>query len=324
MHVERPVVVICGATAGVGRATAELFAACGHPVALIARSAAGLAEAEHALRAYGAGVLGISADVADADAVAQAAHRIEAELGSVGVWINAAMATVFAPIEHLTAEEIRRVTDVTYLGTVHGTLAALTLMRPRKQGIIVQVGSALAYRAIPLQSAYCAAKFAVRGFTDALRCELIHEGIGIKVSMVQLPAINTPQFVWARNKMEREAQPVPPVHDANVAARAIYSAAISPTRELWVGLSSVKAILGMAFIPGLLDRLLARSAWRGQLGPRKRSPDQADNLFQPVDGEHQRDGPFTRHARPAALVLSQTSVLATLMISAVVVLLLLL
>lgn len=306
-----PVVVICGASAGVGRASAHAFAAEGYAVGLLARSAEGLASAVEELQAYEVPTLAISVDVADAEAVAQAAQRCEAELGTIDVWVNSAMVTVFAPIEQLTPEEIRRVTEVTYLGAVHGTLAALDLMRPRNGGVIIQVGSALAYRAIPLQSAYCAAKFALRGFTDSLRCELIHQGSKVKVCMVQLPAINTPQFDWARNKLGQRVQPVPPIHDPGVAARAILSVASSPPRELWVGLPTLKAILGTQFFPGLLDRLLARRAWQGQLS--EGQPESTDdNLFHSVDGLHEVQGRFTRRSRGHALALSSARVTALL------------
>lgn len=317
-----PLVVICGASAGVGRATAHAYAAAGYAVGLLARSDEGLAGAVEELQAYGVPTLAISVDVADAAAVALAAQRCEAELGAIEVWINSAMVTVFAAIEQLTPEEIRRVTEVTYLGAVHGTLAALDLMRTRNRGVIIQVGSALAYRAIPLQSAYCGAKFALRGFTDSLRCELIHQGSKIKVCMVQLPAINTPQFDWARNKLGNRVQPVPPIHDPAVAARAILSVASAPPRELWVGLPTLKAIIGTQLFPGLLDWLLARRAWQGQL-----DEDQAqsadDNLFHPVAGLHEVRGRFTRGARGHALALSSTRVVALLAACAALLVLLL-
>jgi NAD(P)-dependent dehydrogenase (short-subunit alcohol dehydrogenase family) len=317
-----PLVVICGASAGVGRATAHAFAAAGYAVGLLARSDEGLAGAVEELQAYGVPTLAISVDVADAAAVAQAAQRCEAELGAIEVWINSAMVTVFAAIEQLTPEEIRRVTEVTYLGAVHGTLAALDLMRTRDRGVIIQVGSALAYRAIPLQSAYCGAKFALRGFTDSLRCELIHQGSKIKVCMVQLPAINTPQFDWARNKLGNRVQPVPPIHDPAVAARAILSVASAPPRELWVGLPTLKAIIGTQLFPGLLDWLLARRAWQGQLDEgQAQSAD--DNLFHPVAGLHEVRGRFTRGARGHALALSSTRVVALLAACAALLVLLL-
>lgn len=317
-----PVVVICGASAGVGRATAHAFAAAGYAVGLLARSDEGLAAATSELEAYATPTLAISADVADANALALAAQRFEAELGPIDVWVNSAMVTVFAAIEQLTPEEIRRVTEVTYLGAVHGTLAALPLMRARNRGVIIQVGSALAYRAIPLQSAYCAAKFALRGFTDSLRCELIHQRSEVKVCMVQLPAINTPQFDWARNKLGQRVQPVPPIHDPGVAARAILSVASAPPRELWVGLPTLKAIIGNQFFPGLLDRLLARRAWQGQLSEGQ-TDSAGDNLFHSVDGLHEVQGRFTRRSRGHALALSSARVTTLLGTCAVMLLLLL-
>ena len=213
--------VICGGTAGIGRATAHAFAQAGFRIAVIARGEEGLADTRAELEEKGTMTLAISADVADAEAVDKAAERIEAELGPIEIWVNAAMATVFGPVNKTSAAEYKRVTEVTYLGFVHGTLAALRYMESRNRGTIVQVGSALSYRAIPLQSAYCAAKFAIRGFTDSLRCELIHTNSRVRLTMVQLPAHNTPQFDWSRNKMQKRPQPVPPIHTPEVAARAI-------------------------------------------------------------------------------------------------------
>ncbi|HAV07074.1 SDR family oxidoreductase [Stutzerimonas stutzeri] len=299
-----PTAVICGATAGVGRASAEAFARAGYRVALIARGEQGLSDTQAQLEALGARVLAIAADVADAPALEAAATRVEAELGPIDVWVNAAMATVFGPFSALTPEEIRRVTEVTYLGSVHGTLTALRHMRPRNRGTIVQVGSALAYRAIPLQSAYCGAKFAIRGFIDSLRCELIHDKSAIRLTMVQLPAHNTPQFDWARNRMSRRAQPVPPIHTPDVAARAILRAARNAPRELWLGAASFKAILGTQLMPGLLDRMLARQAWDGQLTAEPAPSERPDNLFEPVEGLHRTDGRFTEQAVPRAVSLS--------------------
>ncbi|MGE4405023.1 SDR family oxidoreductase [Pseudomonas sp.] len=300
-------VVICGATAGVGRAAARGFAGAGYRVALIARGEQGLQETAAQLQAMGARVLAIPLDVADAAALDAAATRIETELGPIEIWVNAAMATVFAPASALSAEEIRRVTEVTYLGCVHGTLAALRCMRPRNRGTIVQVGSALAYRAIPLQSAYCGAKFAVRGFTDALRCELLHDASAIRLTMVQLPAHDTPQFDWARNKLGRRVQPVPPIHTPEVAARAILRAAREAPRELWVGSASLKAIIGTLLMPGLLDRLLARRAWDGQMSAEAEPDGRPDNLFQPVEGLHRVDGRFGERARQQALALDSST-----------------
>lgn len=302
-----PVAVVTGGTAGVGRATALAFARAGYRVAVLARGARGLAETLAALQAVpDCQALALAVDMADAGAVEQAATRIEAELGPIEVWVNSAMVTVFGPVDQLSAEEIRRVTEVTYLGTVHGTQAALRRMRPRNRGTLVQVGSALAYRAIPLQSAYCAAKFAIRGFTDALRCELRHDGSAIRVSMVQLPAHDTPQFDWARNKMARRPQPVPPIHSPEVAARAILRAARTAPRELWLGWPSLKAILGGMLAPGLADRLLARQAWDGQMTREAADPARPDNLFAPVERPASAGGRFGGRARDHATGVSET------------------
>ncbi|TBU73691.1 short-chain dehydrogenase [Pseudomonas daroniae] len=319
-----PVVVICGASAGVGRATAHAFAAAGYSIGLIARSDEGLALTVEELQSYDVAALAISVDVAEAEALALAAQRFETELGPIDVWINSAMVTVFAPVEQLTPGEIKRVTEVTYLGTVHGTLAALSFMRSRNRGVIIQVGSALAYRAIPLQSAYCGAKFAVRGFTDSLRCELIHQRSNINVCMVQLPAMNTPQFDWACNKLGKRVQPVPPIHDPYVAARAILSVVNAPPRELWLGMTTIKAIMGTLFFPGLLDRLLARRAWSGQMVDNTQPTPQAGNLFEPVNGLHEVRGRFTRNSRKRAWGLSSSRVIAVLAITAALLVLLIL
>ncbi|MCP9337061.1 SDR family oxidoreductase [Stutzerimonas xanthomarina] len=300
--------VICGGTAGVGRATAHAFAQAGFRVAVIARGEQGLTDTREELEAAGAKVLAISADVADAEAIDHAAERIEAELGPIEVWVNAAMATVFGPVNKTSAAEFKRVTEVTYLGFVHGTLAALRYMEARNRGTIVQVGSALSYRSIPLQSAYCAAKFAIRGFTDSLRCELIHTNSRVRLTMVQLPAHNTPQFDWSRNKMGKRPQPVPPIHTPEVAARAILRAATDAPRELWLGRASFQAIIGNMFMPGLLDRMMAKQAWSGQMTDEPASDEQPDNLFQPVDGLHRIDGRFGSHVKDKALALSAETV----------------
>jgi short-subunit dehydrogenase len=300
--------VICGGTAGVGRATAHAFARAGFRVAVIARGEQGLSDTREELEATGAKVLAISADVADAEAVDRAAERIEAELGPIEIWVNAAMATVFGPVNKISAAEFKRVTDVTYLGFVHGTLAALRHMETRNRGTIVQVGSALSYRAIPLQSAYCAAKFAIRGFTDSLRCELIHTNSRIRLTMVQLPAHNTPQFDWSRNKMNKRPQPVPPIHTPEVAARAILRAATDAPRELWLGRASFQAIIGNMFMPGLLDRMMAKQAWSGQMTDEPASDEQPDNLFQPVEGLHRIEGRFGKQMKDKALGLSSETV----------------
>ena len=292
------VVVITGAGAGVGRAAATEFARRGCDVALLSRDPARLDHAAAELRVFGVRALPIPTDVADAAAVDAAAERVEAELGPIDVWVNVAMATVFAPVHKLTAEEFQRGTAVTYLGQVHGTMAALRHMRPRGRGSIVSVGSALAHRSVPLQSIYCGAKFAIRGFLDSLRSELIHDKLRITISEVDLPAVNTPQFDWARNKMGRKAQPVPPIYQPEVPARAIVFAAFNPRRQVWVGFSTVKAILANRIAPSLVDRLLAgRAGYGAQITDIPSDPEAPGNLFEPVPGAYGAHGRFDGRAR---------------------------
>ena len=245
--------------------------------------------------------LAIPTDVADAERVEEAASRTEAELGPIDVWVNVAMATVFAPVSKLTAQEFERGTKVTYLGQVHGTMAALSRMRARNRGTIVNVGSALGYRSVPLQSIYCGAKFAVRGFTDALRSEIIHDRLNVHLTMVDLPALNTPQFEWALNKTGKRAQPVAPIFQPEVAARAIYFAATHKRREIWVGFPTVKAILANFIAPGLLDRYLAKAGYEGQLTDEPLPPDAPANLFEPVAGDYSAHGRFDSEAKSASL-----------------------
>jgi NAD(P)-dependent dehydrogenase (short-subunit alcohol dehydrogenase family) len=266
-------------------------------VALISRGAEGLEATAKEVQAEGGEALIVPADVADADALSKAAALVEGSLGHIDVWVNNAMATVFAPLSKVTPEEFRRVTEVTYLGTVNGTMAALERMRPRDRGVIVQVGSALAYRGIPLQSAYCAAKHAIRGFTESLRTELLHERSHVRMTMVQLPALNTPQFDWARSRMPRKAQPVPPIYQPEVAARAIVWAAQHPRREFQVGVSTVATILGQRFAPGLLDRYLGRAGFDSQQTDEPEDPHRPDNLFRPVEGDVGAHGRFDPRAR---------------------------
>ena len=277
------VVVITGASAGVGRATAQRFARDGAAIALVARGEAGLEGARQDVEAAGGRALVCTADVADPWAVDAAAARAEAELGSIDVWINCAMVTVFGEFEQLTMDEFRRVTEVTYLGYVHGTHAALQRMLPRDRGTIVQVGSALAYRAIPLQSAYCGAKHAIRGFTDSVRTELMHRGSRVWLTEVHMPALNTPQFEWCKNKMDHRSQPVPPIYQPEVAADAIHFAAHERRRELWVGASTAAVIAGNKLAPGVGDHYLARTGFDSQQydGPPPASA--RYNLWQPVD-----------------------------------------
>jgi short-subunit dehydrogenase len=286
------IVVITGAGAGVGRATATEFARNGCDVALLSRDKDRLERAASELRHFGVRALPIPTDVADADAVEAAAERVERELGPIDVWVNVAMATVFAPVSKLTAAEFQRGTAVTYLGQVHGTMAALKRMRPRNGGSIVNVGSALAYRSVPLQSIYCGAKFAIRGFTDSLRSELIHDKVDVTLTMVDLPAVNTPQFDWARNKMGWKAQPVPPIYQPEVAARAIYFGATHPRRQIWVGFPTLVAILANQIAPGLIDRYLAKAGYSGQLTDIPEPADAPDNLFEPVPGAYGAHGRF--------------------------------
>ena len=292
------IVAITGASAGVGRATAREFAAQGWDVAVIARNRARLDETAEEIRQLGRQALAVEADVADYALLQAAAVRIERELGPIDIWINNAMATIFAPVASIGPDEFRRATEVTYLGQVYGTMAALSVMRPRNHGTIVNIGSALAYRAIPLQSAYCGAKYAVRGFTDALRSELIHDGSAIKLVMPHLPAVNTPQFDWALNKMDRRPQPVPPIFQPEAIARSIYFAALHPERrEVWIGMPTIKAILANKIAPGLLDRYLAGAGYSGQLTEEPAPPDAPGNLFQTVDGAYAAHGRFDKEAR---------------------------
>ncbi|MBV9735798.1 MAG: SDR family oxidoreductase [Acidisphaera sp.] len=290
-------VVVTGSSAGVGRATAREFARRGYRVGLLARGAARLEDARRELEGLGASVCPVSADVADADAVEAAAARITGALGPIDVWVNNAMATIFAPVHDITPDEFRRATEVTYLGTVNGTMAALRRMRARNRGSIVNVGSALSYRAIPLQSAYCGAKYAIRGFTDSLRSELLHERLNVHLTMVHLAAMNTPQFDWARSKMVRRAQPVPPIYQPEVAARAIFFAATHRRREVWVGWPTVRAILANRVAPGLLDHYLAHAGYRGQLSDERQPADAPDNLFTTVDNHFGAHGHFDAQAR---------------------------
>jgi NAD(P)-dependent dehydrogenase (short-subunit alcohol dehydrogenase family) len=295
-----PVVVITGASAGVGRALSRAYAARGARIGLIARGRDGLDAARREAESLGSEAIVCVADVADAEQVEAAAQTIEQTFGAPDIWINNAMASVFSPVKQMTAEEFRRVTEVTYLGVVHGTLAALRRMLPRDHGSIVQVGSALAYRGIPLQSAYCAAKHAVQGFCDSLRAELLHDGSHVALTMVQLPALNTPQFDWVKSRLPNRAQPVPPIFQPEVAAHAIVWAADSGRREVWVGMPTVKAILGDKIAPGLLDRILARMGYDSQQTSEPEDPTRPDNLWAPIAGDHGAHGRFDSRAYPAS------------------------
>jgi len=286
------IVVVTGGSAGVGRATVEAFAQAGWNVGIIARNQQRLDATVAAVEQTGRRALAVSADVADAATVERAADTIERVLGPINVWVNNAMATVFGPVSSLDADEFQRGTQVTYLGQVHGTMAALKRMRQRNRGTVVNVGSALSYRAIPLQSVYCAAKYAVRGFTDALRSELMHDRSAVHLTMVHLPAMNTPQFDWALNKTRHRPQPVPPIFSPDVAARAILFAATHRRREVWVGASTVKAIVAGWFAPGLVDRYLAWTGYSGQMTDEPAPSHAAGNLHQPVAGNWAAKGRF--------------------------------
>ncbi|MEV4740653.1 SDR family oxidoreductase [Streptomyces sp. NPDC049555] len=290
------VVVVTGASGGVGRATARAFAARGADLALLARGHKGLEAAAAEVRRAGGAALPLTVDVADHRAVTAAADRIEEVFGAVDVWVNNAFTGLFAPFVEIEPEEFRRVTEVTYLGYVYATHAALSRMLPRDHGTIVQVGSALAYRGIPLQSAYCGAKHAIQGWNESLRCELLHQGSKVRTTMVQLPALNTPQFGWVLNRMSRRPRPVAPIYEPELAARAIVHAAEHPRRrEYWVGGSTVATLLANAVAPGLLDRYLARTGYDAQLTDDPSAPLDPVNLWHPVDDDSGRD--YGAHGR---------------------------
>ncbi|MDP8957538.1 MAG: SDR family oxidoreductase [Actinomycetota bacterium] len=289
-------VVITGASAGVGRATAVAFAAKGAKVALLGRGQDGLAAAANDVERVGGTALVVPVDVADAEAIDGAAAAAEQEFGSLDVWVNNAMTSVFAPFTEIAPHEFTRVTEVTYLGFVHGTRSALKRMVPADHGVIVQVGSALAYRGIPLQSAYCGAKHAVQGFTESVRCELLHSRSNVRICMVQLPALNTPQFDWVLSRLPNRPQPVPPIYQPEVAARAIVHAAEHPRREMWVGATTVATLLANKIAPGLLDRYLGRTGFSSQQTDEPDSRDRDFNLWDPVPGDHGAHGRFDDRA----------------------------
>jgi NAD(P)-dependent dehydrogenase (short-subunit alcohol dehydrogenase family) len=297
------VAVVTGATAGVGRATCRELARRGWSLGLLARGPERLVATAKEAGGSGVASVAVEADVADADEVEAAAARVERELGPIDIWVNNAMTSVFGPFLDVRPEDFRRVTEVTYLGYVHGTMAALRRMVPRDHGVVIQVGSALAYRGIPLQSAYCGAKHAIRGFTDSLRTELLHERSAVQLCTVHLPALNTPQFRWVRSLLDDEAQPVPPIYQPEVAANAIAWAAEHPRREMFVGYPTVATVLANRIAPGLLDRYLGRTGYRSQTVDRPRDRSRSDNLYAPVAGDPGARGVFDDRARDRSLSL---------------------
>jgi short-subunit dehydrogenase len=301
MSALRRVVAVTGASAGVGRAIVRAFARDGADVGLIARNAEALEAARSEVEAHGARAVICLADVADPDQVARAAERIEQTLGPIDVWVNNAMVTVVSPVSALAPAEIRRVTEVTYLGAVHGTLQALARMRSRNRGVIIQIGSALAYRAIPLQAPYCAAKFALRGFTDALRTELMHEGSRVRITMLQLPAVNTPQFDWCRTHMPRVPRPVAPIFQPELIARCVVRASHHPRREAAIGWPALKAIWGNKLLPALADWYLARKGYAAQMAGSGVPAERPDNLWHPVPGDAGAHGRFDAEARTRSI-----------------------
>jgi short-subunit dehydrogenase len=289
-------VVVTGASAGVGRAAARLFGKKGANVALVARGKDGLDAAKREIEAHGGKALVLPTDVANAEAVEAAAARTESELGNIDVWVNVAMASVFSPFSEMTADEFKRVTEVTYLGYVYGTMSALSRMLQRNRGTIVQVGSALAYRSIPLQSAYCGAKHAIVGFTDSIRCELAHTASKVHITAVHMPALNTPQFSWVKSRLPRKPQPVPPIFQPEVAAEAIVFAATHRRREIYVGGPTVKAIEAQKFFPGLLDIYLGKTGYDAQQYDGAADPNRPNNLWDPLPGDFGAHGEFDARA----------------------------
>jgi NAD(P)-dependent dehydrogenase (short-subunit alcohol dehydrogenase family) len=309
------VVVITGSSGGVGRATATRFARDGARIGLLARGEAGLEAARRDVEARGGKAIAIPLDVANADAVDRAAASVEEVFGPIDVWINDAMATIYAEFVDIEPDEYRRATDVTYHGMVWGTRAALKRMLPRDRGVIVQVGSALAFRGIPLQAAYCGAKHACKGFTESVITELRHRGSRVRVTMVHLPALNTPQFTWGRTKLPKQTQPVPPIYQPEIAADAVHWAAHHRRRQLYVGVPTVMNVIGEYVAPGLLDRYLARTGYSSQMTEQPLDPRDHDNLFEPVDDDEDRGahGPFDEraHAHSVQLTLSKHRVALT-------------
>jgi NAD(P)-dependent dehydrogenase (short-subunit alcohol dehydrogenase family) len=312
------VAVVTGGSAGIGRAVARTFARRGDAVAVLARESSRLEETCRELEALGSPVLALPVDVSDAEAVDEAAERIEAVLGPIDIWVNNAMVTMLAPVDRVTPDEYRRVTEVTYLGSVWGTMAALRYMKPRDRGVIVQVGSALAYRGIPLQAAYCGAKHALQGFCESLRAELLHEESGVQVTMVQIPAVNTPQFEWMRSRMARRPRPVAPVYSPELAADAIVAAADGQGDEVLVGWPTMLTAAWNALAPGAVDRYLAAKGYEAQQEDGEElQPEQPDNLFEPVPLAVGATGRFGDEAHTRAVRVPAPLARGALVVSAV-------
>jgi short-subunit dehydrogenase len=299
------VVLVTGASAGVGRAVACAFAKRGAHVGLLARGQAGLEGVKSEVEALGGRALAIPTDISHPKQIEDAAKRVENTFGPIDVWVNDAMLSVFSPFKEMTPEEFKRVTEVSYLGYVYGTMTALHRMLPRDRGMIIQIGSALAYRSIPLQSTYCGAKHAIKGFTDSVRCELLHDKSHVKITMLQLPAVNTPQFSWVKSRLPDKAQPVPPIYQPEVIGEAAVWIVDHPRRQLFIGFSTVKAIQANKFVPGLLDRYLAKTGYKSQQTEQPANPHQPDNLWKPVDEkqDHGMHGDFDAQARSRSLQL---------------------
>lgn len=300
---EAEVVVVTGASAGVGRAIACAFAKRGASVGLLARGHAGLEGVRREVEELGGKALAIPTDTSDPQQVEAAATQVENTFGPIDVWVNDAMLSVFSPFKEMTPQEFKRVTEVSYLGFVYGTMTALKRMLPRDKGMIIQVGSALAYRSIPLQSAYCGAKHAIMGFTDSIRCELLHDKSHVKITMLQLPAVNTPQFSWVKSRLPDKAQPVPPIFQPEMIGDAATWVVDHPRRELFIGFSAVKAIQANKIAPGLLDLYLAKTGYKSQQTSQRANPDRPNNLWQPVDEQqdHGTHGSFDKEAKRQSL-----------------------
>lgn len=304
MKQEPQTVVVTGASAGLGRAIVGMFAQRGARIGLLARDAVRLEATRREVEAAGARALAVPTDVADAEAVERAAETVEREFGPIDVWVNNAMLSVYSTVQEMTAAEFRRVTEVTYLGYVHGTQSALRRMVPRDRGVIIQVGSALAYRSIPLQSAYCAAKHAIKGFTESLLSELLHDGSRVRVTMVHMPALNTPQFDWTKSRLPNQPQPVPPIFQPEVGAEAVLHAVDNDVgRELLVAWPTVKAVLGEKVVPGYIDGYLARNGYDAAQTDEPVDPDRPHNLWEPVPGDWSAHGRFDSRARPFSVEL---------------------